>query len=106
MLEDGRLEDARDFFFEKAKAFVGENTRLPSIQGGQDGGGFRNDTYKDLSPIDRAALMACCNGMGKYYVAKRDFESVRSPRDVNDSLCSKTIRPCLGSKKRRSFSYT
>ncbi|TEB27444.1 hypothetical protein FA13DRAFT_1736574 [Coprinellus micaceus] len=78
MLEDGRLEDARDFFFEKAKAFVGENTRLPSIQGGQDGGGFRNDTYKDLLPIDRAALMACCNGMGKYYVAKRDFESALS----------------------------
>ena len=77
MLEDGRLEEARALFFEKAKSLLGENTRLPSIQGGEDGGGFTNDLYKGLAPHGRAAAMACCNGMAKYYRAKLDFESVR-----------------------------
>lgn len=50
---------------------------MPSI-GGQDGGGFTSEFYTHIMPYDRATLMACCNGMGKYYVAKNDLESVSS----------------------------
>lgn len=112
MLEDGRLDDARDFFFDKAKALVGRDTvRLPSIGGGDDGGGFRSERYQGISPHDRAALMACCNGMAKYYVAKNDYESVRIILRGVQASCflgphGRFIRPLPGSKRRRSYSST
>ncbi|TEB27443.1 hypothetical protein FA13DRAFT_1816373 [Coprinellus micaceus] len=74
LLESGRLDEARDFFFAYVKEYVGEGNRMPSI-GGEDGGGFTDECYTDITPYDRATLMACCNGMGKYYVAKNDLES-------------------------------
>ncbi|KAJ3546390.1 hypothetical protein NMY22_g2080 [Coprinellus aureogranulatus] len=75
MLEDGQLERARDYFFRKAKQIVGKEVRLPSIGGIQDGDGVRSDLYTKMMPYDVAPLMACCNGMAKYYCAKGDFES-------------------------------
>ncbi|TEB27447.1 hypothetical protein FA13DRAFT_1736578 [Coprinellus micaceus] len=86
MLESGYLDQARDFFFKRAKKIVGRHIRLPSIGGIQDSDGIRSDLYTKMMPYDVAVLMACCNGMAKYYIAKKDFESALAWFEENQLL--------------------
>ncbi|KAF6759209.1 hypothetical protein DFP72DRAFT_988822 [Ephemerocybe angulata] len=74
-LESGSLDKARSFYFEEAKKIVGENVRLPSIGSAGEGDQVSTELYTTMSLSDRAMLLACYNGLGRYYTAANDVES-------------------------------
>lgn len=81
LLDAGKLDEARDFFWAKLKKVVGKGVRVPSIGGidsETDGDAVRSFLYSSLRPAEMAQSMACCNGMAEYYTAKGDLDSALS----------------------------